>query len=153
MNLVIAPDSPTSPDCEAMLTRHLRFAHEVTPPDHVHALDIELLLQPDISFYGARREGHLVGVAALRDLGDGHGEIKSMHVATTERGHGVGAALVEHLLATARNRGWSRVSLETGSEEAFAPARRLYSATGFAICRPFGDYTDNVYSVCMTIEL
>jgi putative acetyltransferase len=153
-NLVIEPDDPRAPDVFSLLTTHLEFAHAVTAPGHVHALDVDALTGPDIAFYSARDTlRDLLGVGALRHLDDAHGEIKSMHTAARARGRGVGRALVHHLVAEARSRGYARVSLETGSEDAFGPARALYLATGFEVCEPFGNYTVNEYSICMTRHL
>ena len=100
-----------------------------------------------------RSDGALLGVGALRDLGDGHFEIKSMHTAAAHRGNGVGNAILEHLITTARARGGNRVSLETGTMDAFAPARSMYARRGFEVCEPFGDYQRVPNSVCMTLTL
>ena len=150
---MIAEDDPLRPDVTALLERHLAFAHEVTPEGHVHALDVHRLLDPSVTFFSARRDGALLGVGALRELDPSHGEVKSMHTAPAARRQGVGRAMVEHLLAVARARGYDRVSLETGTMDAFAPARELYLAIGFVPCAPFGEYTANPHSVCMTLAL
>ena len=112
----------------ALLAVHLRFSHDVTPAGHVHALDVDGLRDPAVAFFSARRGGELLGVGALKHLDDTHGELKSMHTAAAARGQGVGRAMVEHLLAVARGRGYRRVSLETGTMDEFAPARALYDA-------------------------
>jgi putative acetyltransferase len=151
--VVIAPDDPRRADVTALLERHLAFSHEVTPEGHVHALDVERLVDPAVTFFSARRDGELLGVGALRELDPTFGEVKSMHTAPAARRQGVGRAIVEHLLVVARARGYDRVGLETGTMEAFAPARDLYVAMGFTRCAPFGDYTDNPHSVCMTRAL
>jgi putative acetyltransferase len=151
--LVIAQDDPLRPDVTALLERHLAFAHEVTPEGHVHALDVHRLLDPSVTFFSARRDGELFGVGALRELDPTHGELKSMHTPPSARRQGVGRAMVEHLLEVARGRGYDRISLETGTMDAFAPARDLYAAIGFVPCPPFGDYTANAHSVCMTLVL
>lgn len=153
MDLVVDVDDPRAADVREVLTAHLAFASHWSPPDHVHALDPERLVSPDVTFFGARRGGVLLGVGALRQLDPDHAELKSMHVRAAARGQGVGRALLDHLLATARERGCRRVSLETGTMDAFAPARTLYTAAGFATCPPFAAYTDNPYSTCMTLEL
>ena len=150
---MIAEDNPLRPDVTALLERHLAFAHEVTPEGHVHALDVARLLDPSVTFFSARRDGELLGVGALRELDPTHGEVKSMHTAPAARRQGVGRAMVEHLLDVARARGHERVSLETGTMEVFAPARELYAAIGFTRCAPFGEYTENPHSVCMTLAL
>jgi putative acetyltransferase len=150
MDLDIAPDDPLAEDVRALLAVHLAFAREVTPEGHVHALDLDGLLDPAVTFFSARRDGELLGVGALRRLDDGHAEIKSMHITAAARGQGVGRAMVDHLLATAAARGHRRVSLETGTDDAFVPARALYAGAGFVPCEPFADYTANPYSTCMT---
>jgi putative acetyltransferase len=150
---VIGPDRPDSPDVRALLTAHLAFANEHSPPEDVHALDVSGLLSPDVSFFSAREQGQLLGVGALKQLDALHAEIKSMHTAQAARGRGVARAMLEHLLATARQRGRTRVSLETGTMAAFVPARSLYESVGFQPCEPFGDYWDSPNSDCMTLAL
>ncbi len=151
--LVIEADDPRADDVQALLDAHLVFASAVTPPGHVHALAVDALLDPAITFFSARRDGELLGVGAIRRLDASHGELKSMHVVEAARGQGVGRAMVDHLLAVASERGFTRVSLETGTYRAFAAARELYTAVGFRPCPPFAYYTDNIFSTCMTIEL
>lgn len=153
MRLEIAADDPTADDVRALLVRHLAFARDTTPPEGIHALDAEGLAGPGITLYSARRQGRLVGVGALKLLGDDHAELKSLHTAEAARGQGVGRALVEHLLAEAATRQCRRVSLETGVMDAFAPARALYAKLGFRPCPPFGEYVGSPTSACMTIEL
>ena len=137
----------------ALLAAHLVFAREVTPEGHVHALDLDGLLDPAVTVFAARRGGVLLGVGALKRLDDDHAEIKSMHTAAAARGRGVARAMVDHLVATAAARGHTRVSLETGTDDVFAPARTLYAQAGFVPCEPFADYTANPYSTCMTLVL
>lgn len=151
--LVIGPDRPDSADVQSLLTAHLAFANEHSPPEDVHALDVSGLLAPDVSFFSAREQGRLLGVGALKQLDPLHAEIKSMHTSQAARGRGVARAMLEHLLATARHRGCTRVSLETGSMDAFVPARSLYESVGFQPCEPFGEYWDSPNSVCMTLAL
>jgi len=153
LDMVIAPEDPRADDVRALLERHLALMHEVTPVGHVHALDAERLADPALSFFGARRGGVLLGIGALKRLDDAHVELKSMHTAFEARRRGVGAAMVTHLVGVARASGYRRVSLETGSFDAFAPARALYAGFGFVRCAPFGGYTDNPHSVCLTLEL
>jgi len=152
-DLRIAVDDPRAPDVVALLTRHLEFARATTPAELVFALDIDGLVQPGITFCSARRDGALVGVGALKELGPTHGELKSMHTSAAVRGQGIGAALVRHLVALGRARGYERIDLETGSQDAFAPARALYARSGFTVCGPFGDYPDTPSSTFMTIAL
>jgi putative acetyltransferase len=153
VDLVVSPDDPMRTDVRELLAKHLDFSHDVTPAGHVHALDLEALLDPSVCFYSARRDGQLLGVGALRHLDVSHAEIKSMHTAEEARRSGVGRAMVQHLLAAATELGCERVSLETGTMDAFLPARTLYTQLGFKPCQPFGSYTANPHSICMTIIL
>ena len=151
---MITADDPAAPEVRALLERHLAFAHATTPPEDVHALDVESLRVPAISFFSFRDgDGSVLGVAALKDLGGGHAEIKSMHTAAEARGRGIARALLEHLLATARERGFRRASLETGSGPEFAPARSLYLGAGFEPCEPFDAYVPSRNSTYLTLEL
>lgn len=148
--LLISAEDPRADDIRRLLERHLDFSRAVTPEGHVHALDLEGLLDPTVTFVSARVDGTLLGVGALKRLDLLHGEIKSMHTTSEARRRGVGRNVVLHLLDLARDRGITRVSLETGTMDAFAPARALYARLGFEPCPPFGDYTTNPFSVCMT---
>jgi putative acetyltransferase len=150
---VIAVDDPARDDVRVLLVRHLAFAHETTPPEGVHALDLSGLLDPAVTFFSARRDGAVVAIGALKELDPTHAELKSMHTAAEVRGQGLGAAMVAHLLAVARQRGYGRVSLETGSMAAFAPARSLYLAAGFEPCAPFADYPDSATSTFLSLAL
>src|SRR5215475_13900837 len=150
MRLVIAVEDPRAADVGAVLTRHLAVMHEETPPTHVHALPADRLADPAVTLYGARRAGELLAVGAIRRLDDAHAELKSMHTLAEARGQGVGRAMLTHLLHVAAAGGYERVSLETGTMAAFEPARALYESAGFRRCEPFGEYTANPYSVCMT---
>jgi putative acetyltransferase len=147
---VIAVDDPERDDVRALLEQHLAFARSVTPPEHVYALDLDGLLDPSVTFFSVRAGGELLGVGALKQLDPDHAELKSMHTATAARRRGVGRAMVEHLPGVAAERGVRRVSLETGTMEAFAPARSLYADAGFAPCGPFGDYDESPTSAFMT---
>jgi putative acetyltransferase len=149
----IAVTDPGEPDVVALLEGHLAFAAEHSPPEDIHALDLDGLRHPDITFLAARRDGVLLGVGALKVLDPTHGELKSMHTVASARGTGVGALMVDRLLAEARDRGLARVSLETGSMEAFAAARRLYARAGFVPCEPFGDYEPSRNSTFLTRAL
>ena len=154
LTLRIDVDDPRHEDVRLLLRRHLTFANEHSPPQDVHALDASALTHPKITFYSVRREDdQLVGVGALKELDHAHGELKSMHTAEAARGQGVGRAMVEHLIGVACQRGYRRVSLETGTMASFAPARSLYLSLGFSPCDPFGDYTPSPNSVCMTMLL
>ena len=153
MEATIAVEDPRSDDVRALLKRHLDFADAHTPPEDVHALDVEALVRPDLTFVAYREGGTLLGVGALRLLGGGHAELKSMHTAVEARGRGVGSAVVLYLLDVARQQGCTRVSLETGTMAAFAPARALYARHGFTPCGPFGDYVAGPNNTFMTLEL
>jgi putative acetyltransferase len=146
----IAIDDPARPDVSALLAEHLAEMHATSPPGSVHALDLSGLLAPEVTFWTARRGGLLLGCGALRELAPDHGEIKSMRTAAGARGSGVATAMVRHLLAEATARGYTRVSLETGSQDHFEPARRLYRRHGFSPCGPFGDYVDDPSSVFLS---
>ena len=149
----IAIDDPRDPPVRELLERHLAFARTTTPPEDVHALEVDALVDPTVTFFSYRDGDEILGVAALKHLDAGHAEIKSMHTAEAARGRGVGRALVDHLLALARERGYRRVSLETGSGPAFAPARALYTNAGFTPCGPFADYPDTPNSAYLTLRL
>ncbi len=153
MAFVITIDDPDSEDVRELVRTHLEFARSVTPPGHVHAMEATSLKDPAITFYSARDDGQLLGVAALRRLDASDIELKSMHTVEAARGRGVGEAIVRHLLEDAALQGYERLYLETGTMEAFAPARRLYERIGFRACAPFGDYTVNPHSTCMRITL
>jgi putative acetyltransferase len=149
----ITVDDPRSPDVRALLERHLGYARLHTPPDEVHALDVDGLLEPAITFFSLRVDGRLTAVGALKEIAPRHGEIKSMHTLEEERRRGAGRAMLDHLLQVARKRGYEWVSLETGAMDAFAPARSLYERAGFAVCEPFGDYDPSRNTVFMTRAL
>lgn len=150
----IAVDDPRRDEVRRLLARHLEFAHANSPPQDVHALDVEGLLDPSLTFFSGRDDdGHVVVVGALKELDAQHGELKSMHTAVEARGRGLGRAMLQHLLDVAAERGYRRVSLETGTPDAFVAARTLYEGAGFAPCEPFADYFDSPNSVCMTRTL
>jgi putative acetyltransferase len=149
----ISTDDPRAADVHALLERHLAFARSSSPPQDVHALDVDGLLDPAITFRSFRREGELLAVGALKRLGPQHAEVKCMHTAQAARGQGIARAMLAHLLSVARERGVRRVSLETGSMAAFAPARSLYASAGFTLCGPFGAYRASPNSTFMTLPL
>lgn len=138
------------PEVEALLAGHLADMRATSPPESVHALDLTGLQAPGMTFWTAWEDATLLGCGALKQLTADHGEIKSMRTAPEARGRGVASRLLDHILTEARLRGWRRVSLETGSQPFFAPARRLYAKFGFTECPPFGDYTADPHSVFMT---
>lgn len=151
--LQIRIDDLRGPEVAALLQTHVAFCRASSPPESTHVLDLDALRAADITFWTAWEGSELLGCGALKQLDAGHGEIKSMHTAARRRGRGVGLAILKQIVAEARSRGYRRLSLETGSMEAFAPARALYSAFGFVECPPFGGYRLDPNSVFMTLEL
>ena len=146
-------DDPARPDVLALLEEHLRHMHELSPPESVHALDVSGLKGPDITFWTVRDAGQLLGCGALKQLSPVHGEIKSMRTPSALRGRGAGRAVLDHILSAARQRGYTRLSLETGPAATFGAAHALYASAGFQECGPFGDYKLDPYSVFMTLDL
>lgn len=147
-------DNLTTPAIQALLQEHLRSMHALSPPESVHALDLDALRRPEITFWTAwADDDELLGCGALKALDAGHGEIKSMRTAAGHQRQGVARAMLAHIVAEAQARGYARLSLETGSMAAFEPARRLYEAFGFVPCGPFADYVDDPNSVFMTRAL
>ena len=138
---------------QELLSEHLRGMHLHSPPGSVHALDLDGLRRPEVTFWTVWEAGELLGCGALKELDKAHGEIKSMRTAAAHLRKGVARTVLAHILAEARRRGYRRVSLETGSTEAFQPARRLYESFGFAYCGPFDGYVEDGFSVFMTLEL
>jgi putative acetyltransferase len=153
MGLEIRTDDPRSEDVRALLAIHLAFSRTVTPAEYSFALDVDELVDRDVTFFSARRDGEVVGVAALKRLNETHAELKSMHTLAAERRRGIGRALVEHVLLFARDHAYERVSLETGATKEFVAARALYERAGFRPCDPFGEYSASPYNTFMTIRL
>jgi putative acetyltransferase len=146
-------DDLTRPEIHALLNEHLQNMYQVSPPESVHALDLEGLLRPEITFWSAWDGPLLVGCGALKELGRRHGEIKSMRTPNSLRRRGAGRAILKHIVEVARSRAYERLSLETGSMAAFQPARNLYESFGFTYCGPFGEYIEDPNSVFMTLRL
>ncbi|MGN6872854.1 MAG: GNAT family N-acetyltransferase [Solirubrobacteraceae bacterium] len=149
----IAIDDPRAPDVRQLLATHLAFARAPTPPEDAHALDVDGLCGPAVTFFSLRRDGVLLAVGALQQLDPDHAEVKSMHTVAAARGQGIGRRMIEHLIAVAREAGCRRLSLETGSMAEFAPARALYASAGFDPCEPFGNYRASPNSTYMTLYL
>lgn len=150
----IVEDELNDPQVHALLNSHLNAMYETSPPESVHALDLDELRSADVTLWTAWDGDDLMGCAALKELGVGHGEVKSMRTSERHLRRGVAAALLGHLLQVARARGYRRVSLETGPEESFGPARRLYERFGFVPCAAYGPYpTDDPFSSFFTLEL
>ena len=149
----IAPDDPRAADVRELLATHLAFANEHSPPEDVHALDLDGLLAPDILFFSYRAHGELLAIGALKTLDAHHARAEVDAHGRSPRGRGHRAGDGRPPARGRPHRGISRVSLETGTMEAFAPARSLYTRAGFEPCPPFGDYPDSPYSMCMTLSL
>lgn len=149
----IRTDPLAHPAVHALLAEHLDEMHTLSPRESVHALGLDRLRRPEIAFWTAWDGETLLGCGALRALSPTHGEVKSMRTARAHRRRGVAAALLEHIVREARARGYTRLSLETGAQEAFAPARALYRSRGFVDCGPFGDYHPDPNSVFLTLTL
>jgi putative acetyltransferase len=149
----IRVDDLNGPEILQLLQDHLQSMYLHSPPESVHALDIEALRKPEITFWTVWQDSELMGCGALKELDPSHGEIKSMRTASAHLRKGVAAALMVHILDEARTRSYRRLSLETGSMKAFEPARSLYTRFGFKSCSPFADYVEDPFSVFMTREL
>ncbi len=143
-------DDLSGREVRELLEEHLRSMYELSPPESVHALNLDGLRQPDVTFWTVWSGSGLLGCGALKELTPEHGEIKSMRTASAHRRQGVARAMLTHIIEEALARRYHRVSLETGSMEAFAPAQQLYESFGFTYCPPFGDYAEDPNSVFMT---
>jgi putative acetyltransferase len=146
-------DDLSRPAIHALLDEHLQSMHALSPPGSVHALDLEALRKPGMTFWSAWEGSLLLGCGALKELDSKHAEIKSMRTPAALRRHGAGRAILTHIIGVASARAYERLSLETGATEAFWPAHRLYESFGFVSCGPFGDYTEDPHSVFMTLRL
>jgi putative acetyltransferase len=149
----IARGNLADPRIIALLRHHYDKCHEVTPKCSAHVFTIDKLAAPDIDFWAAWDGDTLLGVGAMKPLDETHGEVKSMHTTEAARRRGVGSAMLQHIIQTARARGLTRLSLETGSFGYFEPAVALYTAHGFTECPPFGDYKLDPNSVFLTRTL
>ncbi len=151
--MLIRSDDLTSPEVHALLAAHLDEMHSLSPPGSVHALPLDDLRKPGVTFWTAWCAGELMGCGALLELSPTHGEVKSMRTAPAHRRKGVGRDMLLSILGEARRRGYRRLSLETGSAPAFEPSRRLYRSLGFECCPPFGNYVEDPHSAFMTLVL
>ena len=149
----IVLDDLTNSKVVAFLDDHLQHMIKVSPPGCVHALDIEALKKPEITFWSVWERSQLVCCGALKELNSREAELKSMRTAPSHLGRGIASHLLEYVLSEAKRRGYHRISLETGSYDAFKPARNLYEKFGFKYCEPFSGYSKNLNSVFMTVEL
>lgn len=146
-------DDLSSSAVVAFLEAHLEDMKSVSPPDNIHALDLAGLKKPEVTFWTVWDQGKLIGCGALKELDRSHAEIKSMRTAPAYRGKGVATGLLRHILVVAEQRGYKRLSLESGSMPYFRPAHALYKKLGFTPCQPFSTYTENPNSVYMTMKL
>lgn len=137
----------------ALLEEHLNDMRAISPPESKHALDIDGLQKPDITFWTAWEKNEIVGCGALRKLDPLHGEIKSMRTSSRHRRKGVASRILQHIIDEARRRQYQRLSLETGSMVFFQPAYRLYLQIGFEPCGPFSSYKENLNSIFLTKKL
>ena len=153
MPVIIVVDDLTGPEIAAFLDEHVLEMLSISPPESKHALDLEALRAPGITFWSVRDGSAVVGCGALKRLDAGHGEVKSMRTAVARKRSGIASMMLEHIIAEARRMGFTRLSLETGSAEFFAPARGLYEKFGFGYCEPFAGYRPDPLSVFLTRTL
>lgn len=156
MPIAIAVDDLSGPEIAAFLDEHLQHMRSLSPPESTHALDLDALRKPGVTFWTVRdggQAGAVVGCGALKELDATHAELKSMRTSPVRQRAGIGSALLTHIIGEAAAHGFTRLSLETGSDEPFLPARRLYTRFGFTECEPFGDYRPDPYSTFMTRAL
>lgn len=152
-SIVIRRDDLSGAEVRELIARHLVGMHENSPPESVHAFDIDRLRDPAVTFWSAWIGEDIAGCGALKRLDATNGEIKSMRVADAFLGRGVGRAMLEHIMGEARAMGIVSLWLETGSAPAFAPALRLYESAGFSRCEPFADYKPDPFSIFMRRKL
>lgn len=149
----IIEDDLSGPEIRALLETHFAGMLANSPEGSCHFLDFDGLNAPDVTFWSVWDGGSLAGCGALKELDPEHGEIKSMRTQADHLRKGAGAVMLTHIISEARERGYRRLSLETGSTEAFIPALALYEAHGFQFCPPFGDYVKDPFSHFMTLAL
>jgi len=151
--LEISRDDLSGEDTAAFLTEHMNAMTAVSPPESRHALDLEGLRRPDVTFWTMREAGRIVACGALRALSADHGEIKSMRTSRAYRGRGIASQMLDHIISEAKTRGYRRLSIETGSMDFFKPAHALYAKHGFEPCPPFAGYREDPNSIFMTLKL
>jgi putative acetyltransferase len=149
----IIVDDLRGPEIARFLQAHLDHMREITPEGSVYALDLDALRAPEVTFWTVLDGDEVVGCGALKRLDGTEGEIKSMRSHPDRRRTGIGALVLEHILAEARDTGLTRLSLETGATDSFLAARSLYAKYGFEPCGPFGDYDHDPHSAYMTTAL
>lgn len=153
MDITITEESPLGSDLKLLFERHTADMHADTPPESIHMMDASGLAIPEVRFFVMRDVGMPVGMGAFKRIGDGHAEIKSMHVLAEMRGRGLSRRMLDHLVDEAKATGYRRLSLETGVQPTFIAARALYAKAGFTECPPFEGYWDDPNSVFMTRAL
>ncbi|MDN4525151.1 GNAT family N-acetyltransferase [Fictibacillus fluitans] len=151
--MIIKVDDLTGTEIKSLIGEHLQGMQLHSPPESIHALNLDGLRKPEITCWSVWGDGELMGCGALKELDATHGEIKSMRTASSHLRKGVAQKLLQHIIEEAKRRDYGRLSLETGSMEAFEPARRLYARFGFEECGPFADYTSDPNSIFMTKKL
>ena len=149
----IVEEDPTAPEVVALIEAHREFSLSITPAEHAYAMPPEAVASGGLTMVGAREDGALLGVGALREFDASTGEVKSMHTAAAARGRGVARLVLDDLLQRCRTRGYTRALLETGSMDEMAPARALYESVGFVRRPPYGQYTDNGINLCYELML
>ncbi len=151
--ITITSESPLQAELSTLMAHHTEAMHADTPPESIHMLDAAELAAPNIVFYVMREGGRPIGMAAVKRIDAAHGEIKSMHVLSELRGRGLARRMLDHIVAEARSAGMVRLSLETGSQDSFSTARRLYETAGFVACPPFAEYREDPMSAFLTLRL
>ncbi|MBP0460631.1 GNAT family N-acetyltransferase [Streptomyces montanisoli] len=151
MNIIV--DDLSGRQIAEFLEEHVQEMRSITALESKHALDLDELRNPKVTFWTALDGDALVGCGAIKKLDAGHAELKSMRTSSACKRSGVASQLLEHILTEAKRMGLARISLETGSAEFFRPARKLYQKFGFDYCEPFGDYRPDPNSVFMTRPL
>jgi putative acetyltransferase len=146
----IVVDDLSGPEIAGFLDEHVQEMRSITPLESKHALDLDALRKPEITFWSVTDGDTLVGCGAIKRLDAGHAEVKSMRTAPTRKRSGIASLLLEHIITEAKHMGFTRLSLETGATEFFLPARKLYERFGFDYCEPFADYQPDTYSAFMT---
>lgn len=148
----IQVDTIDKKDIQELLQSHLDSMMEISPSESVHALNIDAFKNSEITLWSLRENGELLGCVALKELDSNHAELKSMKTHLKHLRKGVAGKLLNHVMTEAQNRGYKKISLETGNRKAFEPAQNLYKKHGFEFCKPFADYTDEINSVYMSIS-
>jgi len=149
----IKKDDLQGAQIKALLQEHLDHMQSSSPPESTHALDLPALRAPEITFWCAWDNGNLLGCGALKELSSTCGEIKSMRTAANQLRRGVASRILQQIIAEAKKRSYKQLSLETGSMEVFASARKLYMKFGFVECEPFADYIEDPNSIFLTLRL